>query len=577
MKFRKRIFWVFTIYALLITMIAGGIYGFICIRQHREKVGAELEKQVNIAAGQLEQQILQMDAVTNSILSDSEVLTALRILSGTVPAYQEEDKKWARGIMNIRLYSDYLMSNFYRVLFCNQSGEVISTRPLDKPSYEREELQDISWMEEASTRKRGFLLVKSHGDDWYQKKGIQVISLVRKLQGTGLGYLEVQKRTEDLGKLFQLDRGRYTIYIHNQNGTVLYTDSADNEGTLPVDFGKDAHVTRCAQRAGASVTIVDHTDWMAQGIREMIPGAFLIILSVAGISCIYVFLASQYVSRPIQVLGEYMKNTELKSMDEELTRKLPNDEIDMLYREYRDVLKRLEKSMKKERQLSLLQLQAQFDLLQAQVNPHFLYNVLNVISSRGMEVDDEAICDICDDLAWMLRYATNNQERYAVVNEEVQYLERYFHLLKYRYEDKLTYEISVPSQLKQQILPKIILQQIAENSIAHGYENVNKNMELCVLGKQSDDGWYIEIRDNGAGIDEEGKKKIAEQFIHIRRQLTVDRENLELKLGGMGLKNLYARLYLIYQEDMIFEIESDEKGTTVRIGERCSHVSGIGS
>lgn len=574
-KFRKRIFWVFTIYALLITMIAGGIYGVIRVRQHREKVKAELEKQVNIVSAQFEQQVLQMDAVTNSILSDSEVLTALRILSGTVPAYQEEDKKWARGIMNIRLYSDYLMSNFYRVLFCNQSGEVISTRPLDQPNYEKEELLEISWMEEASKRKKGFLLTETHADDWYRKKEIRVISLVRKLQGTGLGYLEVQKREEDFGELFQLDSRRYTVYIHDKNNQVLYTNSDKKKDILPTDFVKDAYITRNVDKTGASVTIVDHTDWRAEGVREMIPGALMLILAVAGISCIYVFLASRYVSRPIQALGEYMKNTELKSMDEELPKKLPNDEIDMLYREYRDVLRRLEKSMKKEKQLSLLQLQAQFDLLQAQVNPHFLYNVLNVISSRGMEVDDETICDICDDLAWMLRYSTDNQERYAAVDREVKYLERYFHLLKYRYEDKLTYDISIPPELKEQILPKIILQQIAENSITHGFENVNKKMDIHVFGMCSGQEWYIEITDNGTGIDAAELSNIRSQLGHIRRQLTTDRENLELKLGGMGLKNLYARLYLIYQDDMIFDIETGEKGTTVRIGERCRNVSGI--
>lgn len=71
---------------------------------------------------------------------------------------------------------------------------------------------------------------------------------------------------------------------------------------------------------------------------------------------------------------------------------------------------RLYKAIRREKQLSDLQMQTQFDMLQAQVNPHFIYNVLNVISSRGSMNDDEVICDICDDLAGMLRYSTDTNK-----------------------------------------------------------------------------------------------------------------------------------------------------------------------
>ena len=143
---------------------------------------------------------------------------------------------------------------------------------------------------------------------------------------------------------------------------------------------------------------------------------------------------------------------------------------------------RLSRAISRERQLQLLQLQAQFDMLQAQVNPHFIYNALNVISSRGILDDDEVICDMCDDLAGLLRYSTDTKEKYAAIREEITYLERYFSLLKYRYEHKLEYRIELDASIEEQRVPKLVIQQLAENSVNHGYANSSKVMEISVRG-----------------------------------------------------------------------------------------------
>ena len=131
---------------------------------------------------------------------------------------------------------------------------------------------------------------------------------------------------------------------------------------------------------------------------------------------------------------------------------------------YKEMKEQLNQSIIREARLSTLQLQAQLDVLQAQVNPHFLYNVLNIISNRGVQDNDEVICDICDDLAGMLRYTTNTNERYADISSEKSYLQKYFSLLKYRYEHKLSYQIEIDDRISQQMLPKMILQQFVENS-----------------------------------------------------------------------------------------------------------------
>lgn len=123
-----------------------------------------------------------------------------------------------------------------------------------------------------------------------------------------------------------------------------------------------------------------------------------------------------------------LANTNLETLDqmEPLEFRNENDEFQRIGQVYEEMRSRLSKSIGRERQLLTLQLQAQFDMLQAQVNPHFIYNALNVISSRGILDDDEVICEMCDELAGLLRYSTDTKEKYASIKTELTYLELYF-------------------------------------------------------------------------------------------------------------------------------------------------------
>ncbi len=173
----------------------------------------------------------------------------------------------------------------------------------------------------------------------------------------------------------------------------------------------------------------------------LIVGCFFII------SMAFVIIISRRLTKPIHELRTFMEHTQIENMDKTFRLEMPNDEIEALNKSYQNVLKRLQEAIVKEKRMAILQLQAQFDSLQAQVNPHFLYNVLNVISNRGIISGDETICEICGSLAAMLRYSTNTKERYATICEELNYLEQYFYLLKSRYQHKISFKIQVEEEI----------------------------------------------------------------------------------------------------------------------------------
>ena len=289
--------------------------------------------------------------------------------------------------------------------------------------------------------------------------------------------------------------------------------------------------------------------------------AFLLIVCVFGLFMLFIVLISNRLTQPIHEIRVLMEQTETTDIAKAVRINTTDDEIVAFGHAYENLLKRLGEAADTEKKLSILQLQAQFDALQAQVNPHFLYNVLNVISTRGLEDGDEGICEICGNLAGMLRYSTSNVERYAPVKDELDYMKRYVNLLQFRYEERIQVTITCDKSIEKEILPKIVLQQLIENSVLHGYNNEDVVMRIQVRGFRDNTGWYIRMEDNGEGIKEDVLHDLRRGIKEIREKIHVRNSAIEMEIGGMGLLNLYARLYLLYADKLVFEyIRRDEEG-----------------
>ena len=279
-------------------------------------------------------------------------------------------------------------------------------------------------------------------------------------------------------------------------------------------------------------------------------------------SMIYVSVSTRKLTDSLLQLQNLLKNTSLETLHHSENQDLTagNDEFQRIARIYEDMRERLLGAIEREKELQTLQLRAQLGMLQAQVNPHFIYNTLNVISSRGILDDDEVICDICDDLAGMLRYSTDTGEKTATIQMEMEYLRKYFSLMKYRYEHKLEYSIETDPEIVGQRIPKLTVQQFVENSIKHGYENTSRIMQIAVKAYRDGDHWYILIQDNGEGFSDERLVQLESEMEKLRQELKENHRTVEMKIGGMGILNTYARLYLLSEKEMNFQISNRKEG-----------------
>jgi two-component system sensor histidine kinase YesM len=218
--------------------------------------------------------------------------------------------------------------------------------------------------------------------------------------------------------------------------------------------------------------------------------------------------------------------------------------------------------------MSLLHLQAQFDTLQTQVNPHFLYNVLNVLSHRGVLSGDEVICGICEKLAAMMRYSAEISRRMVTIREELEYVEHYLYLLKTRYQQKLSYRVETDPGETERMIPKMVIQPLIENAINHGFKDGTGVMDIDVRSviDRENGYWYIEVKDNGGGFDAGPLTELEQKMRDIRLRVKNGNRNLEIDIGGMGLLNIYARFYIIFGDDTIFRITNLKNGASIIIG-----------
>jgi two-component system sensor histidine kinase YesM len=580
MRFQTRIILVYAALVFALAAILGLTFYRINTLHYERNEEENLDVTVTQLVKQMDEKLDQMAASMNYVISNPSILEGIVTLgTDNREFYDSTTIQNMKSAIRSGINTDYIVSHCYRTVVFNQLGDFISTHNSSSPRVIKK--FDNTWMpylQQVDRLKGKPLIVNTHKDYWGYDKNPQVYSLVKAVLGHNTGYIEISNRAEDLKNL-QVP-GNATEYLIVVNGNEqLYSSSEllsvsryekfiQTEGEFTIVYKETDQLISKAVSDKYAITILafESIDVIRDNNRYVLFLTILVAFIFFGVSLFFVIFFSAIITKPIRQLRLIMENTRLENLNEDVTLITSNDEIEALTNSYRDVMERLQKSMVKEKRLSLLQLQAQFDSLQAQVNPHLIYNVLNIISARGMADDDEMICEMCGSLAEMLRYSTNNKNRYATICQEMEYLDKYFYLLKARYEDKICCTIAVEEGVTSQIIPKMTLQQIVENCINHAFENSTEQMRIDINGYIRGDHWFVSVKDNGQGFMEDSLCKLQQQMEEIKTKILMNTSNMEMEIGGMGLINVYARCLLLYNEHLIFQIKNANNGAEVIVG-----------
>lgn len=208
--------------------------------------------------------------------------------------------------------------------------------------------------------------------------------------------------------------------------------------------------------------------------------------------------------------------------------------------------------------------QLELNFLQAQINPHFLYNTLFSIKCLVEMDENENAALMLGNFIDLLRMILKKDGEYITLKKELEFINKYTQLLKYRYEEKFEIYFDIPPNCQDALVPKLILQPLIENAVFHGIEPKNSNGVIVVNAKMEQGKLSIFVSDDGIGMTKQ-------------RQLEILEAEDCVALGNIGIPNVKSRIQLLYGEEYGLHLESEpDCGTTVVIEMPCFFEGEVG-
>jgi len=292
----------------------------------------------------------------------------------------------------------------------------------------------------------------------------------------------------------------------------------------------------------------------ASQINTIKAGILISILFIA-IAILASIIISYRISQPIIRLSKKMKTSDFETPISES--KSTIDEIKLLERRYNKMILRLRELITVEYQNEIELKNAQLLALQAQINPHFLNNTLNLIGGMALENDLDEIYDITRSISDLLRYSVTNSEDLVSIDEELNHVQNYLKIQQKRYEDRCVIDLSIDDNVRPLMVPKFIIQPIIENAFEYGLQPKRGNWLLRIKVFRHGNRVGVSILDNGIGMSEEQLRIVRERI--LGKDKKGDRSQ-----KGIGLRNVSSRLKITFSDQSSIRVFSKEdKGTLV--------------
>lgn len=284
----------------------------------------------------------------------------------------------------------------------------------------------------------------------------------------------------------------------------------------------------------------------------------LVLLLGVGLGMLPLLLfVSNIISKPLENVciamgkfrqGDFHQKVEVQS----------EDEVGMVASCFNQMVVDINLLIHKNYVMVLKERESELAVLQAQINPHFLYNALDSIYWQAVSVGDEETAESIYELSQLFRLVLGQGKDWVTVAMEAELLQRYLEIQKLRFGRLMDFEIMIQKEIREEKIPKLILQPFVENAVIHGGENGDRPYKICITGHLDGEFMVFEVRDTGVGMTQEQLHKIWEE--------DSSKVFAGQRVGRYAIKNVRERLELRYGQDFRLEISSEiNQGTTVMI------------
>ncbi|MBP5265783.1 MAG: histidine kinase [Lachnospiraceae bacterium] len=287
---------------------------------------------------------------------------------------------------------------------------------------------------------------------------------------------------------------------------------------------------------------------------QILVGVAIIMTFIASVIGIYL---STLIAKPIEELKGRVVRIAEGEMELRIDTSGWSEELVVLGTEFNNMLDQIQDMIFHQYENQLLMERTEYQALQAQINPHFLYNTLNTMSGIAVSQNCPMVSELCQALSGIFRYSINISDTLATVQEELQHVQNYLYVMDVRHGFIDSYSFDVPGDVLKDLIPRISIQPIVENALNHGLRFVRgREKKLEIVARHKDGELWIEIKDNGVGMDTE----------EINAALEANQINRIEKGDSIGILNVNARIKMAFGESYgLFYQSAENEGTCVTI------------
>lgn len=390
---------------------------------------------------------------------------------------------------------------------------------------------------------------------------VRTMPIMEQADKEGLLYLEVDYKELFAGfdEIFQSD---YGLYIYDGKNNAIYgCERYDNANEKYLLSDKELWQEYQKQQSGiaSEYTMVSGgisgTGWkvllyrpnriVARAVDKLIYLVTGIIAACILVSVTASIVFSRYFVKDIECLQKNMKSVEEGDMDIYVTSDAA-DEVGDLIRGFDSMLEQINHLIHEVYEGKLLQKKYEMRALQAQINPHFLYNSLSLINWKALEAGKEDISKLTLALSSFYRTSLNRGNNVLTIERELENMKSYLEIQSCMHDNSFDVVLDIDEAILPYETLNLLLQPLVENAIEHGIDLLEEGKGyIKIIGRMDEENIYLSVEDNGVGIEPEVLASI-----------------LEFKTRGYGVRNVNARIQLYYGEEYSLQIESEVgKGT----------------
>lgn len=564
---------------LFVTILPILLVGIYLINSMRDVV---LNNIMDDVAANIDKSEMQLNTVLNRAISISDLIYINKDLKKLVGKKYDNPLQMYNAYREYPIFNDYL--KYYEEI--ENIHFYISERMITNSNliYADQQIQSEAWYQEAINNK-GQITWRYNKSPWTDE---YYLTLTRAVYGEEkndiLGVLNINISPSVLTAI--LKNELYDTYISLDNDVIVHSNRGNliGEKTLfpgqTVASNKDDVYIYDDQLFDEDVKVYLHSFTPEKTLRNqlqitsivpikeaihdsqgiILKGYAIIAVSLLiALSLLYLFIKS--FNKRIYTLRHAMDNVsqgnfELERLD------LGTDEIGEVYKDLYTTVESIKKLIQEvyvhkinEEQLKRRQKESEFKMLASQINPHFLYNTLEMIRMKALVNNDDDVAEIVKLLSKMMRFSLEVTEKTVPLSVELELVRTYLTIQKMRFEEGIEFDIDIDCEIEKYDILPLLVQPLVENSIKYGVDDESESSYIRIHLYENQHHLVIEVMDTGVGIPYDKLKE-------IKRKMQQNEETSSVK--GIGLYNIYHRIKMYYGEAYGLEINSNQ-GTVITL------------